>query len=99
MGFNKTDPSPAGDSGRWRRKRELALKPQPGKKAHRAKSRTGDRTIRVLVGTGAGFLGSHLCDRSYKAPRLLCVDNFYTGTEASIRELTANKAFRFSTTT
>jgi len=52
--------------------------------------------MRVLVTGGAGFLGSHLCDRLIaQGAQVLCVDNFYTGTEANISELRASKAFRF----
>ena len=37
---------------------------------------------RVLVTGGAGFLGSHLCDRSLKdGDDVLCIDNFYSGSE------------------
>jgi UDP-glucuronate decarboxylase len=40
---------------------------------------------RVLVTGGAGFLGSHLCDRLIdKNYDVLCVDNFYTGTKDNI---------------
>jgi UDP-glucuronate decarboxylase len=51
--------------------------------------------MRVLVTGGAGFLGSHLCDRLIAQDAdVLCVDNFYTGTEGNIRGLRATKAFR-----
>ncbi len=44
----------------------------------------GDRK-RVLVTGGAGFLGSHLCERLVMdGHEVLCVDNFYTGTRANI---------------
>jgi len=37
---------------------------------------------RVLVAGGAGFLGSHLCERLLKDGHdVLCVDNFFTGTK------------------
>jgi len=43
---------------------------------------------RVLVTGGAGFLGSHLCERLVdEGCDVLCVDNFYTGTKANILSL------------
>ncbi len=43
---------------------------------------------RVLVTGGAGFVGSHLCDRlAEKGLDVLCVDNFYTGTRDNIQGL------------
>ncbi|MGI8706092.1 MAG: UDP-glucuronic acid decarboxylase family protein [Sphingomicrobium sp.] len=49
---------------------------------------------RVLVTGGAGFLGSHLCERLIAAGNeVLCVDNFYTGTRRNIRHLLDNPAF------
>ena len=43
---------------------------------------------RVLVTGGAGFLGSHLCDRLVAAgDDVVCVDNFYTGDKRNIAEL------------
>jgi UDP-glucuronate decarboxylase len=43
---------------------------------------------RVLVTGGAGFLGSHLCDRLVAAgDDVLCVDNFYTGGKANVQHL------------
>ena len=39
-----------------------------------------DSRKRVLVSGGAGFLGSHLCDRLLdQGHEVLCVDNFFTG--------------------
>ena len=50
----------------------------------------------VLVTGGAGFLGSHLCDRLIAAGRdVLCVDNEYTGTKRNIRHLWRHESFEF----
>ncbi len=49
---------------------------------------------RVLVTGGAGFIGSHLCDRLVaQGSEVLCVDNFYTGTRANIDHLLDNRHF------
>ncbi len=49
---------------------------------------------RVLVTGGAGFLGSHLCDRLIEQGNdVLCVDNFYTGTKDNIAHLMGNPYF------
>ena len=43
---------------------------------------------RILVTGGAGFLGSHLCDKLISAKHdVLCVDNFYTGSKDNVRDL------------
>jgi UDP-glucuronate decarboxylase len=49
---------------------------------------------RVLVTGGAGFLGSHLCER-YLADGwdVLCVDNYFTGSKENIRHLIGNPYF------
>lgn len=49
---------------------------------------------RVLVTGGAGFLGSHLCERLLaEGCEVLCVDNFYTGTRRHIAHLLENPSF------
>jgi UDP-glucuronate decarboxylase len=48
----------------------------------------------VMVTGGAGFLGSHLCERLLEVGHdVLCVDNFYTGNKRNIRHLLANPRF------
>ena len=49
---------------------------------------------RTLITGGAGFLGSHLCDRLIKDGHdILCVDNFFTGSKANVVHLMANPYF------
>ena len=49
---------------------------------------------RILVTGGAGFLGSHLCERLIEmGHEVLCVDNFYTGTKTNIAHLLKNPYF------
>jgi len=49
---------------------------------------------RILVTGGAGFIGSHLCERLLKeGHEVLCVDNFFTGTKDNIIHLLDNPYF------
>ena len=49
---------------------------------------------RILITGGAGFLGSHLCERLLgEGHEILCVDNFYTGRRANISHLVNNPLF------
>jgi UDP-glucuronate decarboxylase len=49
---------------------------------------------RILVTGGAGFIGSHLCERLLKDGReVLCVDNFFTGRRKNVAALLADPAF------
>ena len=49
---------------------------------------------KILVTGGAGFLGSHLCERLLAAgDEVLCVDNYFTGTKSNISKLLGNPHF------
>jgi UDP-glucuronate decarboxylase len=49
---------------------------------------------RVLVTGGAGFLGSHLCQRLLEGgASIICLDNFFTGTRRNIEPLLDNRRF------
>ena len=49
---------------------------------------------RILITGGAGFLGSHLCDRLIEQDNeILCLDNFFTGSKDNIIHLLANPRF------
>ena len=49
---------------------------------------------RVLVTGGAGFLGSHLCDRLVaRGDDVLCLDNFFTGSKANVAHLLGHSNF------
>jgi UDP-glucuronate decarboxylase len=51
-------------------------------------------TKRVLVTGGAGFLGSHLCERLIeRGDEVLCVDNFFTGTKENVANLLKHPRF------
>jgi len=49
---------------------------------------------KVLVTGGAGFLGSHLCDRLIeRGEDVLCLDNFFTGSKRNVAHLASNPRF------
>jgi UDP-glucuronate decarboxylase len=52
------------------------------------------RPKRVLVSGGAGFLGSHLCERLVEAGHdVLCIDNFFTGARSNVAHLVGRPNF------
>jgi UDP-glucuronate decarboxylase len=53
-----------------------------------------ERSKRVLVTGGAGFVGSFLCERLLReGNEVLCVDNFFTGTRENVKHLLGNPDF------
>jgi dTDP-glucose 4,6-dehydratase len=52
--------------------------------------------LRVVITGGAGFLGSHLCDRFIERGwEVVCLDNLSTGAEGNFEHLKSNARFRF----
>ncbi len=51
---------------------------------------------RILVTGGAGFIGSHLCERLLaEGNDVICIDNFITGSPDNIAPFLGNQRFRF----
>ncbi len=51
-------------------------------------------TNRILITGGAGFIGSHLCDRLLeRGDEVLCVDNFFTGARSNVEHLIGHTRF------
>jgi UDP-glucuronate decarboxylase len=48
----------------------------------------------ILVTGGAGFIGSHLCEKLLKeGNKVICLDNFFTGSKNNIAHLLGNRNF------
>ena len=51
-------------------------------------------TKKILVTGGAGFLGSHLCERLMALGHsVVCMDNFFTGTKRNIKNIVKERKF------
>ena len=62
--------------------------------AHRTSTAVQRRPRRVLVTGGAGFVGSHLCERLVeRGDEVLCVDNFYSGVRQNVHALLDRPSF------
>ncbi|MCX7956000.1 MAG: GDP-mannose 4,6-dehydratase [Patescibacteria group bacterium] len=52
--------------------------------------------MKILIAGGAGFIGSHLCEKLIKKNhQIICIDNLITGNEKNIFHLKKNKNFKF----
>ncbi len=52
--------------------------------------------MKILVTGGAGFIGSHLCERLLEEDNeVICLDNFFTGSKKNIEHLRGDKNFEF----
>lgn len=49
----------------------------------------------ILITGGAGFIGSHLCERLTRDNKVICVDNLFTGNKDNIKHLIGNTNFKF----
>jgi UDP-glucuronate decarboxylase len=73
----------------------MADQPEPAMLA--ADRRLGTMEKKILVTGGAGFLGSHLCDRLVAdGADVLCVDNFFTGTKRNVAHLLGSPRFELA---
>src|SRR6202035_1374002 len=52
--------------------------------------------MRTLITGGAGFIGSHLCERFLaEGHEVVCIDNFITGTAANVGDLVTSPRFSY----
>jgi dTDP-glucose 4,6-dehydratase len=50
---------------------------------------------KILVAGGAGFIGSHLCERLVSNNKVICIDNLITGSKNNIKHLLSNSNFEY----
>ncbi len=62
--------------------------------SHPASSSVLDRKNIIITG-GAGFIGSHLCERLIAENNIICIDNFISGNQDNIAHLLTNPNFEF----
>ncbi len=73
----------------------LGYDPVPPSSQHGWEGQQGTMMKRIVVTGGAGFLGSHLCERLLDdGAEVICLDNFLTGTPANVSHLVERDGFR-----
>src|SRR5947209_8429407 len=61
-----------------------------------AEQNAGGLAVRTLITGGAGFVGSHLCERFLeRGHEVVCVDNIITGSLGNVEHLRGHKGFEF----
>jgi UDP-glucuronate decarboxylase len=74
----------------------VALEPLDARQRPPVRYESAFLPMRILVTGGAGFLGSHLCDRLIQdGHEVICLDNLFTGAKANIAHLLGNPNFEF----
>src|SRR5215212_3001446 len=78
-------------AGAHRRTRAVPARWSPGRPTPR---HTAERRMRLLVAGGAGFIGSHLCERLLdRGDEVVCVDNLLTGSLGNVAHLRDRTGF------
>jgi UDP-glucuronate decarboxylase len=83
--------NPAGNARKTRHLEAAAHRKEKAPDSHLHEERIMKR---ILITGGAGFLGSHLCEKLLaQGEDVLCLDNFFTGSKDNIRHLLGNPRF------